>query len=240
MADALSDSLVLYWSPGSCARVTLVALEETRLPYEDRVLARGEPGAMESYTEKVNPKGKVPALVIGERVLTETPALLTYLHGRCPEAALLPDEADEALDALILMSWFAGGVHPLITRSRFPRFVSSVPESHDAIREIALDDLRRCFGLIETRLADDRDWLFGRWTIVDAYLLWLWFRGMGSGLTADDAPRVDGLARRCQERPTVRRILDREADAFAALQRAGKAIPNPPPLQAGWLPEPSD
>ncbi len=238
MKDAASDSPVLYWSPGSCARVTLVALEETGLPYEHRVLARGEAGAMETYTRTVNPKGKVPALVVGDRVLTETPALLTYLHGRCPEAALLPESPDGAIDALILMSWFAGGVHPLITRSRFPRFVSSVPESHDAIRQIAVEELRRCFGLVDSRLADGREWLFGRWTIVDVYLLWLWFRGTGSGLTADVAPRVDGLARRCQERPTVRRILDRETEEFAALQREGKAIPNPPPLQAGWLPEP--
>jgi glutathione S-transferase len=229
--------MVLYWSPGSCARVTLVALEETGLPYEHRVLARGRPGEMEAYTRDVNPKGKVPALAVGDRVLTETPALVTYLHDRCPEARLLPRDAGGRLDALILMSWFASGIHPLVTRSRFPRFVSTVPESFDAIRTIALDGLRDCFGQIEARLSDDRRWLLRDWTITDVYLLWLWFRGMGSGLTAEEFPLVDDLARRCQQRPSVTRILDREAEAFADLQRAGTAIPNPPPLQAGWLPE---
>jgi glutathione S-transferase len=238
MSAAPEDPVVLYWSPGSCARVTLVALEEAGLPYEHRVLARGRPGEMEAFARSVNPKGKVPALVVGSRVLTETPALVTYLDGVRPQAGLLPDGPDGPLDALVLMSWFAGGIHPLITRSRFPRFVSADPGSFDSIRAIALDGLRDCFGQVESRLSDGRQWLFGSWTVTDVYLLWLWFRGVGSGLTAQEFPLVDDLARRCQQRPTVTRVLDLETEEFAALQRAGMAIRNPPPLQAGWLPEP--
>jgi glutathione S-transferase len=229
-----APELVVHWSPGSCARVTLVALEETGASYEDRPLPRGDARAMQDYTRTVNPKGKVPALVADGRVLTETPAIQTYLHGAFPDAGLLPDDQ---LEALMLMCWFASGIHPAITRSRFPMFTSDAPETFDAIRRIACDDLRRSFALLEERLADGRAWLLGAWTILDVYLLWLWFRAVGSGLTGAEFPRVDALARRCQERPSVRRILDREADVFAAMQRAGQAIPGAPPLQAGWLPQ---
>jgi len=237
MSTPRAPELVVYWSPGSCARVTLVALEETGAPYEHRPLPRGDAQAMQEYARTVNPKGKVPALVADGRVLTETPAIQTYLHRAFPDAGLLPDGPDDELEALMLMSWFASGIHPMINRSRFPMFTSAVPESFDSIRQIACDDLRRSFGLLEERLGDGRTWLFGTWTIVDAYLLWLWFRGVGSGLTAAEFPRVDALARRCQQRPSVTRILDREADVFAAMQRAGQAIPGAPPLQAGWLPD---
>jgi glutathione S-transferase len=214
-----------------------VALEEIGVPYEHRVIARGNRASMQEYTDAVNPKGKVPALVAGGRVLTETPAIQTYLDRRFPEARLLPRGPDDAIEALMLMSWFASGIHPMINRSRFPMFTSAVPESFDSIRAIACDDLRGSFALIEERLADDRAWLFQRWTIVDAYLLWLWFRAVGSGLTGDEFPRVDALARRCQTRETVTRVLDRETETFATLQRAGEAIPGAPPLQAGWLPD---
>jgi glutathione S-transferase len=233
MTGQPAPELVVHWSPGSCARVTLVALEEAGAAYEHRVLPRGDAAAMAAYADTVNPKGKVPALVADGRVLTETPAIQTYLHRAFPAAGLLPEDE---LEALMLMCWFASGIHPPITRSRFPMFTSDLPESFDAIRRIACDDLRRSFALLEERLADGRTWLFGTWTILDAYLLWLWFRAVGSGLTGAEFPLVDALARRCQERPSVTRILDREADTFAALQRAGHAIPGAPPLQAGWLP----
>ena len=233
-----TPNFVLYWSPGSCARVPLIALEEIGVEYEARLLARGDASSFADYTREVNPKGKVPALLVDGRLITENPAIETYLDKRFPDARLLPQDPEGGLDALIMMSWFAAGIHPMITRSRFPRNVSSVPESYDSIREIALNNLRDSFGQIEDLLSDGREWLFGDWTILDAYLLWLWFRAMGSGLTGAEFPKVDDLARRCQSRPSATRIIDLEAKAYADLQQAGKAMPNPPPLQAGWLPEP--
>lgn len=231
---ASEPEYVLHWMPGTCSRVTLVALEEIGAEYEARLLQRGNPEAVAEYRRDVNPKGKVPALVVGGRVLTENPAIQTYLHLRHPEARLLPEDPEESLDALMMMSWFAAGLHPMINKSRFPMLTSTMPESFDSIREIACDNLRDCFGQIEARLAD-RDWLFDRWTIVDAYLLWLWFRAVGSGLRGEEFPRVDDLARRCQERPSTTRILDLEAETWAAIERSGHA-PKVPPLQAGWLP----
>src|SRR3954466_13598843 len=136
--------IVLYWSPGSCARVPLIALEEIGVEYEAHLLARGDANSFAEYARDVNPKGKVPALVVDGRLITENPAIETYLDRRFPEARLLPQDPEGSLDALIMMSWFAAGVHPMITRSRFPRNVSTVPESFDSIREIALTNLRDC------------------------------------------------------------------------------------------------
>src|SRR6476469_10543406 len=71
------DRYVLYWSPGTCARVIYVGLEEIRLPYETTLVERS-PGPPPEYF-KVNPKGKVPALKVGDRILTENPAIQTFL-----------------------------------------------------------------------------------------------------------------------------------------------------------------
>lgn len=56
---------------------------------------------------------------------------------------------------------------------------------------------------------------------------WIWFLAVGSGLTGEEFPRTDALARRCRERPTVTCILDREADVYGALQRGPRAARRP-------------
>lgn len=237
MVDA--HEIVLHWFPGTCSRVSLIALEEIGAPFEARLVPRGDADAMTAYTRAVNPKGKVPAVVFDGRVITENTAIVTYLDRVFADAKLLPSDPDTNLDALMMMSWFAAGIHPMITKSRFPIFTSAVPESFDSIKEIAVGNLRDCFGQLEDLLSDGRQWLFGDWTAVDGYLLWLWFRAVGSGLTEADAPLVDALVRRCQERPSATRALDREAQTEAALRAAGQVPADMPPLMAGWLPEPA-
>jgi glutathione S-transferase len=229
-----NSDLVLHWFPGTCSRVALIGLEEVGEPFETRLIRRWDADAMAQYRHEVNPKGKVPALVAQGRLITENPAIEFFLNDRFPQAGLLPSDPEEFLEALSMMSWFAAGVHPFITRSRMTRLVSDVPESYDSIKAIALGALRDCFAQIEGRL-EDREWLFGEWTILDGYLCWLWFRAVGSGLTADEFPRVDAAVRRCQERPSVARALDREAETLAELEAEGE-MPPTPPLQAGWLP----
>jgi glutathione S-transferase len=88
----------LYWIPGTCARVIYVALEEIGAPYEV-VLIKRQKGSPAEYLE-VNPKGKVPALEVGPLVVTENPAIQTFLSRRHPEAGLLPTEGQPGIEAL--------------------------------------------------------------------------------------------------------------------------------------------
>lgn len=229
-----NSELVLHWFPGTCARVALIALEEIGQPFETEINRRWDPEWVAEYRRGVNPKGKVPALVVDGRVVTENPAIEYFLNERFPEVGLLPSDPDEFLDALSTMSWFAAGVHPMITRARMTMLVSDIPESHPSIKAKAMDALRDCFAQVEERL-EGRDWLFGDWTILDGYLCWLWFRAVGCGMTAEEFPIVDAAVRRCQERPSVERALTREADTLAELEAEGE-MPPVQPLQAGFLP----
>jgi glutathione S-transferase len=146
------------------------------------------------------------------------------------------------IDALSTMSWFAAGVHPPVTRQRFPMFFSDQPEGFDGIREIARKQLREAFGILEGRLSG-REWLYRYWSIVDAYMLWLWFRATGSDMDGSPFPRCADHAQRCEQRPSVARALDREEQEFERLRAEG-AIPSwvlayqagraPPP---GWMPD---
>jgi glutathione S-transferase len=235
----------LYWSPGTCARVPFVALEEIGEPFRVNVVDRVTGGgtsfkdlvaARQAYSSGVNPKGKVPALASEGQIITENPALLTYLAGRHPEVGLLPNGSPKLeREALELMSWFAAGIHPAITRQRFPMAFCDEPGAFDSVRKKGRALLEENFAILEKRLAG-REWLFDDWTIVDAYLLWLWFRATGAGMDRGAFPGCAAHALRCEARPTVAKVLDREESEWKLFEEAGGVPDFIPPYQVGRAP----
>src|SRR5258708_16308910 len=82
--------LKLFYSPMACSLSCHVALEESGLRYETvEINTKTQANLTESYTA-INPLGKVPALAIEGRILTEAAAILSYIADRVPEKELLP------------------------------------------------------------------------------------------------------------------------------------------------------
>jgi glutathione S-transferase len=223
----------LYWIPGTCARVIYVALEEIGAPYEV-VLIKRQKGSPAEYLE-VNPKGKVPALEVGPLVVTENPAIQTFLSRRHPEAGLLPTEGQPGIEALETVSWFAAGIHRYITPLRFPRMFCDLEEAWPSVRATARAELERAFAIVEQRLVG-RDWILNDWSLADVHLLWLWFRATGSGMDGSQFPRCIAHAARCEARPSVAFVLDREEEEFARLREAGHMPAGVPDFQVGRAP----
>ncbi len=85
-----ADRLTLYGCPNTRSLRAAWALEEAGADYDYvRVaLLKGE-GRKPSYL-RVNPGGKVPALKVGETVLTESAAIVTWVGDRYPQSDLTP------------------------------------------------------------------------------------------------------------------------------------------------------
>ena len=68
-------ALTFFGAQGSCSLATHIALEEAGADYVFRKIdtAAGEQRTADYL--KINPKGRVPALVTDHGVLTETPAI---------------------------------------------------------------------------------------------------------------------------------------------------------------------
>jgi glutathione S-transferase len=221
----------LYWYPGTCARVPLVALEEIGQPFDLSLVDRTRPPDR-SYLA-VNPKGKVPALVADGRTITENPAIQLYLARRHPDACLIPfGDFDVEVDVLQTLSWFAAGVHPLLMRLRLPWLFCDQAAAFDSLRSSAREQLEDAFAILEARI-QNRKWLYGEWSIVDAYMLWLWFRATGSGMDGSPFPRCMAHAAECEKRPSVAKALDREERELARLRAAGLLPANQPAFQGG-------
>src|SRR5258707_3746727 len=80
----------LYDAPGTCAVAAHIALEEAGADFAAvRLDFKANQQQSPDYL-KVNPKGRVPALVTDKGVLTETPAILAYVAQSFPKAKLAP------------------------------------------------------------------------------------------------------------------------------------------------------
>ena len=100
------DTLTLYTNPMSRGRIARWMLEELGQPYTAVILDYGTTMKAPDYLA-INPMGKVPTLVHGDRVITEAAAICTYLAEAFPDAGLMPD------DHASFFRWMFFGAGPL-------------------------------------------------------------------------------------------------------------------------------
>lgn len=211
--------LTLYYSPGACSLAPHILLEETgeRFAAERYTIAEGAHRRPEYL--RVNPHARVPALRVGDEVLAENVAVMTFIARRHPEARLIP--TDDLLAARVYerLSFFASSVHIAFAQFwRAERFAED-EGLHAGIKEGGRVAILRYFQEIETLIAKG-DWLVGEhFTAADTYpfVFYRWGRRIGADMNA--YPAWNGHAKRVLARPSVQRALAREglgASEFAS------------------------
>ena len=203
--------LTLYHSPGACSLAAHIVLEEIGGPFEARrvTIAQGEHRTPEYLA--LNPHGRVPALVDGAFVLTESPAILSYLGHRFPEAGLLDLDNLERLGRTHeLLSFFSSGVHAAFAQIwRAERFAES-----EAARAEVIASGRRAvqtyFDELEQLAAGGRWIVGGRYSIADPYLLVFYRWGGRIGVEMSGYPGWTAHKTAMLARPAVKRALATE------------------------------
>jgi glutathione S-transferase len=201
--------LTFYYSPGSCATASHIALEESGATYDARRVTLRDPSDPEDY-RKVNPRGTVPALVVDGVLLTENVAILGYVARAFPQARLLPDDPLDQAACMSLAGWFSSSVHISYRRAFRPNMFTSDEaaqasvsrEGREAFREnvIKLDELYR-----------DRTWAIGdRFSVADCYALIFYGWGLNIDMPMSEFAAYAAFKERMTARPAVRRILERE------------------------------
>ena len=102
--------LKLYWAPGTIASASAIILEEGNVHWEGIRLNFKEGDQMKPEYQAVNPKGRVPALVTPEGVLTETGAILEYLAATAVPG-LVPVDPLHAARMREVMYYLASTMH---------------------------------------------------------------------------------------------------------------------------------
>lgn len=221
----------LYFAPQTCARVSLTALEKIGEPFETRLIAFLGGEHRKADFLAVNPSGKVPALQTGDGVIVQNGAILSYLAEKHPNAGLLPVREDAAGRADVLAQLFrcSSDLHPLVTRFVMAPMISTEPSHAPQIRKAAGETLMFQLSTVESRLAA-QDWMMPEgWSIIDAYVAWIWFRITGAGFEGGAFPAIAAHYRKAQERPSAKRALEHEARAQEELKARGLHF-SPPPV----------
>ena len=204
--------MILYYAPTACSIAPHIALEEIGIEFEARLvdLGRGEQRS-EEYL-KINPRGRVPALAINGHVVTEVPALLTYIANLETEAGLIP--LDGTLAQARCFEWLgflSSTLH--VTYAQFRRPERFLDEGSPCTGELSEEGLRRTIALyreVEQRLGEG--WAAGGdYSIADMYLFpfytWAWRFDLDM---KRDCPKWTALFDRTRERPAVQRAIERE------------------------------
>lgn len=210
------SQMILYGAWGSASRVPAIVMEEKGIDYELRLLSFMNGDQRKPEFLAINPKGKVPALIVDGVALSETVAILSYLDAAFPDRGILP-KGDAMARAQVLadMAWLASGVHPNFGRIYRTVAFCDVESAQERVKEQARDMLRAQFAMIEARL-EGRDWWYDQWSALDAYLQWLWLLMPSTGIDGAGYPAWSAHAARMTALPSVQRVFERETAAAAA------------------------
>lgn len=203
--------LNLFYAAHTCALAPHIALIEAGADYETTRIDFGTNQQRQPEYLAVNPKGRVPALVTDEGILTEAPAILAFIAQSFPKARLAPvDQPFAFAQVQAFNSYLCSTVHVAHAHGmRGYRWVDD-DAAIAAMKKKVPQSVGECFALIERELLRG-PWVMGdSYTICDPYLFTLaqWLESDGVDLAA--LPRVADHRRRMAERPAVRRALAEE------------------------------
>ncbi len=211
-------TLQLYFAPNSSALAPLVALEEIDVPYALQRLDLAAGDQRKPDYLKVNPRGRVPTLLVDGQPVTEVLAILTFLAHRYPHAELLPlADPLRLARAYEVMSWFASTVHVAFAQIARPERYADDEAVKAALASPGEARFARTLADLERLAQGPGPWLLGEdFSVVDAYALVIWRWAERRKIDTSAYPAWSAKAARAFARPAVVRALRKEAAPVSA------------------------
>lgn len=192
----------------------LIGLEELGLPYDLKPInVRMGAQKAEAFLA-LNPNGKVPVLVDGSFVLTESAAILVHLAEKTGK--LLPKDGAGRARVFEQLFFHASGLSPAFGNAGF--FKRSSPEPQPIAEARFTNEAERLLGLLDAKLASQPFMAGEEFTIADiAHFGWMW-RIAFPGLTLDGRPNLSRWYEAVAARPAVQQAVAR-VEALVEAQR---------------------
>jgi glutathione S-transferase len=200
--------LKFYYAPNSCALASHIALEEAGAAYEAVRLDFSVNEQREPAYTAINPKARVPALATERGVLTETPAILTFIAQTHPDARLAPLDDPFAFAEIQAFNTYICATLHVAHAHKYRGYRWADDETSFAdMRRTAPRAVSACFALIENTMFKG-PWVMGEaYSICDPYLFTVaqWLED--DGVDPSALPRIIDHRRRMSERPAVRKAI---------------------------------
>jgi glutathione S-transferase len=197
----------LFYANGTISIAPAIALLEAGIAHDLIRLDFADAAQTKPDYLAINPKGRVPALVLdGGGVLTETGALLEYIAARAPDAALVPDALEDAAHMRSVMYYLASTVHVAHAhKMRGSRWADNA-QSHADMTAKVKQNMTACAAMIEAECLRGDYVCAGGPGIGDHYLFVVCTWLAGDGVTVSDYPKITAFMALMARRDSVKAV----------------------------------
>jgi glutathione S-transferase len=204
------DQLTFFHAPNSRSAGTLALLEELGAEFELHLLNLKNGDQRKLDYLKINPMGKVPAILHNGALVTEQVAIFIYLADLFPKADLAPKLGDGLRGPYLRwMAFYGSCFEPAIVdraMKRDPAPASSSPYG----------DFDTVFNTLNSQLAKGPFFLGEKFTALDVLwggaLSWITMFGL-----IPATPLIKDYIERVNKRPAMMRAKQKDAELAAAL-----------------------
>ncbi|OGM47812.1 hypothetical protein ABOM_003349 [Aspergillus bombycis] len=208
----MSSDITLYtWSTANGIKAS-ITLDELGLPYKIEPIDIGAGVQREEWFLKINPNGRIPALLDGSQRVFESGSIMLYLADRYDTERKISyaPGTPEYIEQVSWLMFQIGGIGPMQGQANHFRLVANVRSDH-AIKRF-MDETKRLYSVLESRLKESPYLAGAKYTIADI-ASYTWVR-RGPALLEIDL----------SEFPAVKRWVD-EIGKRAAVQK-GTDVPH--------------
>ncbi|KAL0572014.1 Glutathione S-transferase 2 [Marasmius crinis-equi] len=208
------SELTLYSNPTPNGVAVTVFLEELGISYEavgmsisDSDIGKVHNQVKSPWFLEINPNGRIPALVHKGFNVFETSAILLYLAAEFDKEhkfSFHPIESPKEYSVLLQWIFFAhGGIGPM--EGQAGHFVNAAPEKIPYAINRYINETKRLFSVLETRLSKS-EWLAGdKYTIADIKTHGWVRRAPNLKIDLAEWPHVKAWVDRIEARPATQK-----------------------------------
>jgi glutathione S-transferase/GST-like protein len=214
--------IILYTAATPNGWKASITLEELELPYELKTISFDENEQKSDWYVKINPNGRIPALVDDGFPIFESGAIMAYLAEKTGK--LMPSDPHGKSKVMQWLMFQMGGVGPMMGQANV--FFRYFPEKIQPVIDRYQRETRRLLEVLDGHLADN-EYLADDYSIADI-ANWSWVHSyQWSGVDIDG---LDHLARWIElvgARPAVQRGRDIPTPRDRAAEEAAAAKTGP-------------
>ena len=199
--------LTLYFSGASCAYAPHILLHDAGAAFNTVEIDFGKGEQTSPDFLAINPKGRVPALVTPDGILTENPAILLYIAQTHPDSNLAPTDPFTLAQAQSFNMFLASTVHVAHAHKHRGARWADDPVAHAAMTAKVAENMAMYAGMIEDHYFAGPYVLGANYSMCDPYLA-LITRWLGAdGVELSDYPKLQAHDALMRKRPSLQAVL---------------------------------
>jgi glutathione S-transferase len=203
--------LKLYYFPGNASFAPHVLLEETGADYELVLVDRTQEAHKAADYLKLNPSGRIPALIDGDQVLFETAAICLHIADKYPQSGLSPTVGTAARSEFHKwLFYMATTIQPEILLYYYGDRHAVTEEGTAAVKAAAEVRLGDMFKIMDQALGEGPYMMGEQFTVLDPYLFLLCRWGRNFARPPRDYPNLGAYLQRLSQRNTIIECFNQE------------------------------